>query len=55
MTTRAETSTCRKISKQSPSESSTSMKITSAMFPGVRSHSTVSRTEPVAPTICRSG
>lgn len=53
--TRAVTSAWRNISKQSPSESSTSMKITSALFPGVRSQSTVSLTEPVVPTIRTSG
>lgn len=31
------------------------MKITSALFPGVRSQSTVSLTEPVVPTIRTSG
>ena len=55
MMTLAVTFSWRKISKQSPSESSTSMKMMSAVQDGARSQRSVSATEEAAPTTSMSG
>ena len=53
--TLALTLTCLNISKHTPSDSSTSMKMMSALLAGSFSHATVLFTDVVVPTTCMSG